>query len=231
MQATTPPTPAIAPAAPGTPPTITFTGADGLSQTLQVPTTRREVQALRSERSELSDQLESAAGRRHALSEELKTAPAGASRTGLEQRIAVLDKRMVQLESDIAATGQQMTAAPLAVVGGTESPTAANDIPDNAAAMGGAFIALVLFPLTFVFARNIWKRGTRAAAAPQQQLSGDATQRLERLEQGMEAIAIEIERVAEGQRFVTRILSEAQPARIPLGAAQAEQSTVPSAAG
>jgi len=31
---------------------------------------------------------------------------------------------------------------------------------------------------------------------------------LERLEQGMEAIAIEIERVAEGQRFVTRLLSE-----------------------
>ena len=227
MQATTSPTPALAPAAPAT---ITITGVDGVQQTLAVPTTRKEVQALRSERSELSDQLESAAGRRHSLSEELKTAPAGTSRTGLEQRIAVLDKRMVQLESDIAATGQQMTAAPLALVGSTESPTAANDIPDNAAAMGGAFIALVLFPLTIVFARNIWKRGTARSAAPPQQLSGDATQRLERLEQGMEAIAIEIERVAEGQRFVTRILSEGQPARMPLSAAQAEKSTVPSAA-
>lgn len=227
MQATTPPTPALAPAAPAT---ITFTDADGLRQTLAVPTTRREVQALRSERGELSDQLESAAGRRHRLSEELRTAPAGASRAGLEQRIAVLDKRMVQLESDMAATGQQMTAAPLALVGSTESPTAGNDIPDNAAAMGGAFIALVLFPLTFVFARNIWKRGTRWAAQPplqhQQQLSGDATQRLERLEQGMEAIAIEIERVAEGQRFVTRILSEGQMARAALNGGQVEASRV-----
>jgi hypothetical protein len=214
--------------APAAPATITITRADGVQQTLAVPTTRKEVQALRSERSELSDQLESAAGRRHSLSEELMTAPAGTSRTGLEQRIAVLDKRMVQLESDIAATGQQMTAAPLALVGSTESPTAANDIPDNVAAMGGTFIALVLFPLTFVFARNMWRRGTARSAAPpkQQQLSGDATQRLERLEQGMDAIAIEIERVAEGQRFVTRILSEGQPTRLPVNAAQAEDTRV-----
>jgi hypothetical protein len=220
MQATTSPTPALAPAAPAT---ITITNADGTTRTLAVPTTRREVQALRQERSELSDQLESAAGRRHSLSEELKTAPAGASRTGLEQRIAVLDKRMVQLESDIAATGQQMTAAPLAYLGGSESTTAGNDIPDNAAAMGGAFIALVLFPLTFVYARNLWKRGTARSVAAPPQLSGDATQRLERLEQGMEAIAIEIERVAEGQRFVTRILSEGNTTRLP---AQLEDTRV-----
>ncbi|MGH7623286.1 MAG: hypothetical protein ACREMU_13165 [Gemmatimonadaceae bacterium] len=32
--------------------------------------------------------------------------------------------------------------------------------------------------------------------------------RLERLEQAVEAIAIEIERVSEGQRFVTKMLSE-----------------------
>jgi hypothetical protein len=223
MQATTSPTPALAPAAPTT---ITITNADGTTQTLAVPTTRREVQALRQERSELSDQLESAAGRRHSLSEELKTAPAGPSRTGLEQRIAVLDKRMVQLESDIAATGQQMTAAPLAYVGGSEGTTAPNDIPDNAAAMGGAFIALVLFPITFVYARNLWKRGSRAATAPLQQLSGEATQRLERLEQGMEAIAIEIERVAEGQRFVTKILSEGQSAHLPLNAGQLPDAAV-----
>jgi hypothetical protein len=31
---------------------------------------------------------------------------------------------------------------------------------------------------------------------------------MERLEQGMEAIAIEVERISEGQRFVTRLLSE-----------------------
>ncbi len=224
MQATASPTPPL-PAPPS--PTITITGADGVPRTLAIPTSRNEVRALKSERGELSDQLNSATGRRHRLSEELRTAPAGTSRAGLEQRIAVLDKRMIQLESDIAATGQQMSAAPLALAGSAESQTAPNDIPENVAAMGGAFIGLILFPLTIVYARTLWKRGTRSSAAPLQQLSGDATQRLERLEQGMEAIAIEIERVAEGQRFVTRILSDGQTARLPMTVAQPEDSRAP----
>jgi hypothetical protein len=114
---------------------------------------------------------------------------------------------MIQLESDIAATGRQLSETPLMVLNSAD-PSNGDDIPDNVAAMGGAFIGLILFPLTLVFARNIWKRGSRASAAPPQQLAGDAGQRLERLEHGMDAIAIEIERVAEGQRFVTRLLSE-----------------------
>ena len=42
-------------------------------------------------------------------------------------------------------------------------------------------------------------------------MNDESSQRLERLEQGMDAIAIEIERVSEGQRFVTKLLSEASP--------------------
>jgi hypothetical protein len=36
----------------------------------------------------------------------------------------------------------------------------------------------------------------------------EAQQRLERLEQAVDAIALELERVGEGQRFVTRLLAE-----------------------
>ena len=44
----------------------------------------------------------------------------------------------------------------------------------------------------------------------QDRLASDA--RLERLEHAVESIAIEIERVSEGQRFVTKLMSEkAQP--------------------
>jgi len=54
----------------------------------------------------------------------------------------------------------------------------------------------------------------------------ESTERLERIEQAVDAIAIEVERVSEGQRFVTRLLSERQPA---LGAAapSAEPVRVP----
>jgi hypothetical protein len=33
---------------------------------------------------------------------------------------------------------------------------------------------------------------------------------MERLEHGMDAIAIEVERISEGQRFVTKLLSESR---------------------
>lgn len=227
MQATTAPLPS-APSAGR--PTIVVTGSDGVQQTLSIPMTGREVVALRRQRSELSSQLISASGRRHDLSQELNSAPAGPSRTGLEQRIEVLDKRILQLESDIAATGRQLSAAPLEATASSERFGANNDIPDNVA--GITFVTLVLFPLAIVFARNLWKRGSRmtSPAAPQQ-LAGDAGQRLERLEQGVDAIAIEIERIAEGQRFVTRLMSEAQTGRLPVAAAPSDEARTQASLG
>jgi hypothetical protein len=188
---------------------VVINNADGTQIKLPVPMNRAEVNALKTQRSELSNQLVSASNRRHELSTELRSAAPGPDRAGLEQRIGVLDKRIVQLESDIASTGRQLSAAPLDVIGSAQNSNG-DDIPDNAAAMGGAFIGLILFPLTIVLARNLWKRGTQFSKAAPRQLPGDSGQRLERLEQGMDAIAIEIERVAEGQRFVTRLLSEGQ---------------------
>lgn len=38
-------------------------------------------------------------------------------------------------------------------------------------------------------------------------------QRLERIEQAIDAMAVEVERIAEGQRFVTRLLAEKAPER------------------
>jgi hypothetical protein len=68
------------------------------------------------------------------------------------------------------------------------------------------FVLLVLAPIALSAARFMWKRArvpARPAASP------DESRRLERLEQGVDAIAIEVERISEGQRFVTRLLSEA----------------------
>lgn len=41
--------------------------------------------------------------------------------------------------------------------------------------------------------------------------------RLTRIEQAVEAIAVEVERVAEGQRFVTRVMTEREPVSLPRG--------------
>ena len=64
-------------------------------------------------------------------------------------------------------------------------------------------LGLVLFPLARAFARRIEGRG----AAPSQ-LSPDVTARLERIERAVESVAVEVERISEGQRFVTKVLSD-----------------------
>jgi hypothetical protein len=214
MQATTvAPSPTEAPPAvevqPAAPATITFTGADGKTQLLPVPRTAQAIRDLRAQRTELSNQLTNASARRRRLASELTSMPPGPARSGLEQRIIVLDQRLAHIEADIAATGKQLSEAPLGL---TELGDAfrGGDMPDNVAAITGAFIFLVLFPMAIAMARRIWKRGT-SESVTQTQLPANIDQRLERLEQGVDAIAIEIERVTEGQRFVTRLLSEAQP--------------------
>jgi hypothetical protein len=52
-----------------------------------------------------------------------------------------------------------------------------------------------------VFTRRM-DRDAKVKAAP------DVTARLERIEQAVDAIAIEVERISEGQRFTTKLLTE-----------------------
>lgn len=214
-QPTPPSAPAIteAPALAGSP-TITYVGPDGVTQTITVPQSRQDVRAIEGVRRRLSEQINSAMGRREDVARDLRRASDPVDRQGLEQRLTVLDRRIAGLETDLAVTGRQLAAAPSRLSsGGSEAPI---DIPDNVAAMTGVFTIFVIFPLVFVFARNLWRRGSIPKYQPAQ-LPADTTQRLERLEAGIEAIAIEMERVSEGQRFVTKLLSEAAPiAKMPV---------------
>jgi hypothetical protein len=187
--------------------TVTFTDAAGATQVLTVPMTRQALRDLRSQRSELSSQLSNVTSRRRNVAEELAKTSDPAARIGLEQRLGVLDKRIAQMESDLASTGRQLSAAPVGLMSGTERPRG-GDMPDNVTRVTGMFTVFVLFPIAIAVARLIWRRATRGSVTQSVQISPQIDQRLERLEQGVDAIAIEIERVTEGQRFVTKLLSE-----------------------
>lgn len=220
MQATTvqAPTTPTAPQAPAVaevtrpPMSVVVTNPDGTTQFLPIPLTRQAVEAIEDRREELSNQLISASSRRKRLAEELKAQPEGAARAGIEGRLVVLDGRLAQLESDIASTGRQLTAAREGL-GQTTGIPMGNDMPDNVLALSVVFTLFVLFPVAFALARNLWKRGSRPQVVASS--SPETNERLERLEQGVDAIAIEIERVSEGQRFVTRLLSEAASVPVP----------------
>jgi hypothetical protein len=56
-------------------------------------------------------------------------------------------------------------------------------------------------PLARAFAKRM-ERDSKAKIAP------EVTTRLERIEQAVDAIAIEVERISEGQRFTTKLLTE-----------------------
>ena len=79
-------------------------------------------------------------------------------------------------------------------------------------AIGGEIVPIAVFacltvvaigtPLARAFARRL-ERGPSQPNTP-----SDVTARLERMEQAIDSIAIEVERISEGQRFTTKLLSE-----------------------
>lgn len=72
--------------------------------------------------------------------------------------------------------------------------------------------AVVLLPLFRALGRRIEGRGR-----PSDLTDPASAERLQRIEQAVEAMAIEIERISEGQRFTTRLLAERADAELKLG--------------
>jgi hypothetical protein len=76
----------------------------------------------------------------------------------------------------------------------------------------GVWIPIIMFgsvPVIAIgmpLARAYAKRMERGAVTPA--IPSDVSARLERMEQAIDSIAIEVERISEGQRFTTKLLSE-----------------------
>ena len=216
------PTPSPAPLPPA--PTGVLVG--GQATTISgapIPITREEVAQIRARREELSDQLISATNRRDELAEQMIESE-GAARVGIEQRIILLDERILQLEADIAETGRQLTSAGSDL---TSSTAVRLDGPfgglsaDQVTGISIVFILFVLTPLVVTLAVRLFRRPVAPKAIP---ALDSIANRMERLENAIDAVAVEVERISEGQRFVTRLLGEgqrpAEPIRVGEGSAQ-----------
>ncbi|HUR91997.1 MAG TPA: hypothetical protein VMY38_04925 [Gemmatimonadaceae bacterium] len=201
-QAEAPPAPPQAPAAPpGN--FIVIEGAPGVpAQRITIPLSLGDVRWLRARREELTEHLSEATDRRESITDELVGATGG-NRTGLEQQLAQIDQRIVQLTSEITQTEQLLTSAPTSFLAATASRSEPGGAePEAQVIIPSVLIVFVGFPLAVAYARRIWKRSSTPRVAPADNA------RLERIEQAVEAIAIEVERVSEGQRFVTKLLSD-----------------------
>jgi hypothetical protein len=174
------------------------------------PLTDREIEAIRERRSDHSTQLNSAADRRDELAQSLKDAPPG-TETGILERIQLLDSRILQIERDLEESGRLLRTG-MTVDNGTALVAPSTGIremgmsDDTAAIIGVSFSVFFLLPLALGAMRLMFRRARRHPVA---QPSPENDARMERLEQAVDAIALEIERVGESQRYQGKVLAEA----------------------
>jgi predicted PurR-regulated permease PerM len=209
MQATAKTGADVAPAKPFVRVFVDGTNGAASTQTLQIPQSHDDMMGLLAQRRVLNEQLEQATDRRNDLLEQLNQAPA-AAKAGFQGEINVVNDRIIQLESSLNVIGQEMASASPSLMSMAEEQSApapgSSDDFDNGVGAGvaGTFVTMTVL---FFFWRRRWKRSGRKT---QPLMPSADSERLQRLENGMEAMAIEIERISEGQRFVTKLLSESR---------------------
>lgn len=93
-------------------------------------------------------------------------------------------------------------------------------VPPHAQMSLTAFVlaaaTVLVFPLIVAFAIRLIRRSAPPAPAPQLR---DSPERLERLEQAVDTIALEVERISEGQRFLTKLLTDKTGVPVDVGRA------------
>ncbi|HVD60802.1 MAG TPA: hypothetical protein VNC11_08020 [Gemmatimonadaceae bacterium] len=199
----------VAPAAPGQV-VVTLPGAGGASAIYR---------GFRAQREELANQQENLQDTRGELMRELEQLPQNApGRAGIEARIAGIDARIAAMDKQIADADAQVAKA-AAVPGAIVEPPriVRSGPPEEIYIIGTVFTFVCLIPIVIAWTRRLWKRGSVVVTSIPKEIS----ERLARLEQSADATALEVERIGEGQRFLTRIFTEGDIARAlnaPVGA-------------
>jgi hypothetical protein len=132
----------------------------------------------------------------------------------------VLDKSWTPVNHELASTRIQLeatqkqiseleTARDFARIGTTHAPPLAERSLEQDMArermIGGASFILLL-PIVLAWSRRLWHRG-----GPRPSVDLENSPRLQRMEQTIESIALEVERIGEAQRFTTKLLADRQP--------------------
>jgi hypothetical protein len=206
------------PAVPAPPAAPTIRPGDVTVNGTPIASAHDVYQAFRAQRRELGNQMEGLLDQRGDLSRELQAeTTTGADRKGIEQRIASMDERIAALDKQIAEADAQVAKAAAVPGAAVEPPSPPRSgPPEEVFVLAGIFMFIFFLPLSVALARRIWRRSPKLVTTIPQ----DLTDRVARVEQTVEATAIEIERIGEGQRFITRIFTENQsPHAIPAAAA------------
>ncbi len=210
------PAPAQAPQPPQAPQAVVV-GRDGQSISLLGNDPAQVYEAARNQRRELASQLEELEDQRGDLAAQLQQTPQSetATRAGLEQRITALDQRILAVDKQLEQANAAVSRA-AGIPGAIQPdppPLPQSGPPEEFWVIAGMILVPAAFILSIAYARRIWRRGAAVVASIPQ----DIYDRLTRVEQSIDSVAVEVERIGEGQRYLTRLMSEKS---IGAGAAQ-----------
>ncbi len=202
---------------------------------IAVPTTRAELDGLIAKRSELESQLRGLTDRRQELFSQRQRMGREEGR-GHDNRMALIDEQTTRIEREVLSLNTAIAEGMANVPYTGEATTSARpnrelirEVRNGAedAVMGAMFGSaaglLAIYVLWRGFRRFIWKR--KPVPAPAAQAVVDQSPRLEQLQQSVDVIALEVERISEAQRFLAKVLNERATA---IGAGEAQPVSVKS---
>ena len=122
--------------------------------------------------------------------------------TGRDGRQIVVDPKVVNDEDEVANMVRTALAPP--------------PVPEPQRGPSGGDVAIVsiIFPCLIVLMLIVWRivaTSKRPGAAAARAVPADVADRLSRIEQAIEAVAIEVERISESERYSARLLTERLP--------------------
>jgi hypothetical protein len=202
---------------PGTPvPTTPVATLPGQNPTTDLATLQSQLGEFRIQLKGLQAQWD---GLHSQLDAMLRNNPA---RPGVQQQWADVGVQIAQVKGDIARLEARIAAKQGYPTTTQPPPPPRRSIDPNFALPISAVLFIVLaMPVSMAWARRLGR-----AKPAQTGFSPDHIMRLERMEHAIDVVAIEVERISEGQRFVTKILAE-RPADGPMSDAGARSAAAP----
>lgn len=220
-----------------------------------VPQTHAQLEALQLSRVELHSQLANVNQMRTNLLQQIAMTEQGSVRAELQARLNALNARSGRLEAQLLSADDAISAAiaqgvaggadvaraapeplppPLPGVPGVPGGQAGTAVPDHefhdvvnsmeSSVAAGITAAIFSFIIISTFFYRMARKRTRQMF---ETLAADQARRFEQLQQAIDVVAVETERISEGQRFVNKRVNELGAGEAqPLGGQRAAPETV-----
>lgn len=119
-------------------------------------------------------------------------------------QMEVLEKKIGLAQFEVGRVERQVAEERVLTTSTAPAFPRLPSLPNEYVLLGSLFILVAFLPLSIAFARRLWRRGENEHVG--QTLAADVEQRLLTMQTSIDSVAMEVERIGEGQRYVTGLL-------------------------